>query len=774
MGNSDDKVETAALVISLVALIGTFLQVLQQYFASATGYSNCQKSLSGGWLHTLRRKFRPNELRFEVLYKAPVIFVCGPDNRRGPVPGEPLRFLTGSDESKWKAWIWTQTEQDEPEAKEEQGRILKTWKTWLKEKLRQVLRSKAVAWLWIRQGKEQANNQPQHHNNRVLTADNEEATWLKLLRQINGMEKDSTSWVNEYHKQTVNNHHGKKERDIADNIDEYAKDAGADSPTILPGPKQHTLVVALQPKHHSWDNMPAGVKKPYAITTMCHIVEIAAMLGIYWKEFDRSRDKYRAEGNGYMLTGSTVPDLGLCFTFQISGKARFRENRTIPVDGIKSLCFGYIPTIFQEDEDLRRLDAKDPDELQLGSMAEIAETMVQLGCNTSTANYFKTTDTVHQHLFAGKSTFYQSLWILSSPIFHSALRDHRDFFDLTKLIREFEAKVNDTKYAQASKQTRALKRLAGKVVRQLDRNDKDVNQRKDEIKESKKAGRERKTKPKTKQDPEEKAQVEAEVREPQVQRETTFSDMLSLQRLVSWMTMKEGVQGEGKKAEEGQQPKDQLPVISGYYLPLLNQLHDAIEECDDYLLSCDRGLVNMVIREHLQEIVKMINEPMTEQPGDINGKSTAAAMTEEKKDAKKPTALTFFEKLSEANPEDRQREFMGTYFEDVLKKVGSRAVLSYKRLNKGYVTGQKTATPPLTPDVTFHSSEPHRTLPFSPATQALDAQALEPTQEAVAQAIWCTLIFRMLCWLQLHDFDKKDKQSAKSELRGSRLPVFIS
>ena len=350
----------------------------------------------------------------------------------------------------------------------------------------------------------------------------------------------------------------------------------------------------------------------------------------------------------------------------------------------------------------------------------------------------------------------------------------RDFFDLTKLIREFEAKVNDSKYMQTSEQTFALKRLARKVVRQLDRNDEEVNQRKEDIKMSKRAGREHKTKLKTNPDAEEKAQVEAEVREPQVQREITgFSGWLSPERLFSWAT-KEDVQGEGKKPEGAHPQKDQLPVISGYYLPLLNQLHDAIENCDDYLLSRERGLVNLVIREHLQEVVKMINEPMTEQQDDNNAKLTTAATTEEKKDTKKPTAMTFFERLSEANPEDRQREFMGTYFEDVLKKVGSRAVLSYKRLNKGYVAGHTTATPPLTPSATFHTTGPNRTLSFSPATQALDTQALEPTQEATAQAIWCTLIFRMICWLQLHDFDKKDKQSAKSELRGSRLPVFIS
>jgi hypothetical protein len=43
-----------------------------------------------------------------------------------------------------------------------------------------------------------------------------------------------------------------------------------------------------------------------------------------------------------------------------------------------------------------------------------------------------------------------------------------------------------------------------------------------------------------------------------------------------------------------------------------------------------------------------------------------------------------------------------------------------------------------------------------------------------ANNIWCTLLFRMLCWLLLHDFHKKDVQISKSELLGSRLPVYMA
>ena len=39
--------------------------------------------------------------------------------------------------------------------------------------------------------------------------------------------------------------------------------------------------------------------------------------------------------------------------------------------------------------------------------------------------------------------------------------------------------------------------------------------------------------------------------------------------------------------------------------------------------------------------------------------------------------------------------------------------------------------------------------------------------------IWITLIFRMLCWLLIHDWDKKDVCRVPSDLKGSRMPVFI-
>jgi hypothetical protein len=342
-GGSDDNnvVNWVALVVSLVALLGTFAQVLQQYIASAAGYSNCGESVMGKWHESKKRRFRATELRFEVQFETPVIFVCPPTNDKGPIPGQKIHFVNGTDVSLRDTRSLSRVQEAEQQKKTLQER-------------------------------------------RVHTADNERASWVTLLSQLQSMEKESGEWQQKY----------------------YSMNPPQSRP--LPGFQDHTLAVAIQAKKRSWDTMPASVKKPYATTAICHLLEIAAMMGIYWKEFDRSRERYRAEGNGYFLTGTNVPELGLMFTFQIYGKTTFEQNRVIPVDEVKELCCGFVSTLFREDKkDTRRIDfpnedPKDLSFLRLGSTREIAETMVLIECNTDTANYFRSDDKKHTHLFPGR------------------------------------------------------------------------------------------------------------------------------------------------------------------------------------------------------------------------------------------------------------------------------------------------------------------------------------------------------------------------------------
>jgi hypothetical protein len=73
MGNID-PVALTALIISLVALVVTFAQLLQQYFATADGYRQCLPSVMGhDWGRKTRKRLRWRELRYETLYYVPSI-----------------------------------------------------------------------------------------------------------------------------------------------------------------------------------------------------------------------------------------------------------------------------------------------------------------------------------------------------------------------------------------------------------------------------------------------------------------------------------------------------------------------------------------------------------------------------------------------------------------------------------------------------------------------------------------------------------------------------
>jgi len=343
MSSSDQNqfvIALVALVISVVALFGTILQLLQQYFASAVGYSNVGQKVIGEWHKTKRRKFRLEELRFEVQFEAPVIFVCPPSHQRGPVKGAQVWHIDGTDTS-----------------------ITNTKTTQLSKDEHQLALDAAAA-------------------KNVHTADNEQATWVLLLQELQRMERDSSNWE----------------------MDQYKHNAPR---SLVSKFADHTLCAAVQAKKRTWDTMPSSINKPYATTTFCHIIEIAAMLGIYWKEFNRATDKYRAEGNGYVLTGSNNSDLGLLFSFQVSGKCQFESNRIVPCNEAKAFMFGIVPTIFKDVPDNRHLDfttedQTDLNDLYLGSINEVAETLVSFGCNTGASNTIRNDKKKHGHLFPCK------------------------------------------------------------------------------------------------------------------------------------------------------------------------------------------------------------------------------------------------------------------------------------------------------------------------------------------------------------------------------------
>ncbi|KAJ6440248.1 Complex 1 LYR protein [Purpureocillium lavendulum] len=167
----------------------------------------------------------------------------------------------------------------------------------------------------------------------------------------------------------------------------------------------HITRVAVQIRRRKWDPMPSIGKKPYAMTAISDLVQITGMLGMHWKVFDRSENKYWAEGNGYTLTGTTVPELGVMFTLQIIGRPEFRGNRIIPLDTVKPLYFGIVPTIYmgrhtrmEEPESMRR-EVRNLGAVRLGSRQEAAETLELIGCSRNICSLVTNEAKTIAHLF---------------------------------------------------------------------------------------------------------------------------------------------------------------------------------------------------------------------------------------------------------------------------------------------------------------------------------------------------------------------------------------
>lgn len=374
-----DIVSLVALIISIIALIGTILQLLQQYFSSAEGFSNCGEQVMGQWALYRARKFRWTELRFEVQFEVPVMFVCPATNEKGPLPGQPLWHVQGTPQSE----VDTRTPSDEAEKRSKEGQ-----------------RSSKKA------------------SETVHTADNERANWFILLQALHTMERNSMTW---------------QQSKLLEDKAALGPKAAVHLPESVASWENHTAVVALQPKRKSWDTMPSEVKKPYATTTICHMIEMAAMLGLHWREFDRSNHKYHAEGNGYLLTGQNMEDLGIMFHFQIYAANSFASHRVIPNDMIKMLAFGNVPTIYSPEPSeggKRFYDNEDPKAsgvLQFGSTEELVESLTNYSCNSKTSNYFRDDKMKHGHLFPGESAsipFHPGP--KTDPWPHSCFRDPRN------------------------------------------------------------------------------------------------------------------------------------------------------------------------------------------------------------------------------------------------------------------------------------------------------------------------------------------------------------
>lgn len=243
------------------------------------------------------------------------------------------------------------------------------------------------------------------------------------------------------------------------------------------------------------------------------------------------------------------------------------------------------------------------------------------------------------------------------------------------------------------------------------------------------------------------------------------------------------------------------PGPQDFSIPLLDALHSAILKCDDFLTAHElQELVTMVLREHFQEILRMANEGAQDSTPTGTGTATGASHPSAAAGKRPPS----FDDLISASPEERQEMFMEIYFTMVLPRVRLQAVEAFRRRKTTNYPPSRHGRDPAVSSTSSAVATPGETEGARPrlrGTQSngssdmlrpgLHAQASDSdgfgrhlrrpsvgddikTLVDQAHDIWCTLVFRMLCWLLLHDFHRKDVQISKSELLGSRLPVYIA
>ncbi|TLD15598.1 uncharacterized protein PgNI_02329 [Pyricularia grisea] len=694
-------VAIASLAIALVALLGTVLQVLQQYYASATGFSNCDERVMGKWSDSKRRVFRWKELRFEVQFETPVMFVCKASNKNGPIKEKPIDCIDGSEESQVKTKtdpLNSHIAAVRPPLGSRPSSLVKMSSLGFPNE--RVKTRKTGTWNLTRTNTNSSISAKAESAKRIHTADNEKATWVHLLTEFQRMEAESNNWL------------------IAEREWHARKNQLGRCPQ--PPFRDRELVVAVQAKPRSWDTMPSNIKKPYATSTMCHIVEISAMLGLHWKEFDRSKDKYRAEGNGYLLTGTQVPDLGIMFNFQIYGKHGFRDNRTVPSELVKVFSFGIVPTIYSQAKqmpvDFVTDEPEDLEYLLLGSLNEFAETVASFGCNTRTADILRDDKKKHGHLFP---IAFEIMGMLSKTPHVSGLPfrvvpnptvytwDKR-FFDLRRLLNEFHHLIHEEDLMPTGSST-----------------------------------------------------VSAHIRELRKYTSRVYQTLTS-----QWEEWK-------REKDTGSKPdRNEHHLTFGS----CDELQAAIQWCDGFLgMPHNRECVKVVLREHVQEVLRIVNDEekvaVSQQDADAEFKAKRASMHAHHGVGRTHSGVGVVQ-LSAASPEQRHHVFMEIYFGEVRPRVVERARLSltrtetyiHIRTDSTHEASSVSPTPP-TP----------RNMMESPLQQN-PAEMHDPRliSEIRSSEVWFTLVFRMLCWLRLHDFHKDDRQiSSKSELCGSRLPVYI-
>ncbi|KAF4467202.1 modin [Fusarium albosuccineum] len=630
-------ISVVALVVALVALAGTLAQVVQQYLATAVGYANCGEHVMGPWARHTQLKFRPWQPRFEVIFKAPVLFVT-PDRLPdiGIGPDQDIYYL----DSGWKA------------------------DNFFNRHLIRRLDSRQITQDSVRSAYS-AITQFILRSQSTVAPDVEpptfpySASWLALLKAL----------------QTVG----------PGSILEAERKIGAQ----LPHSQWKISWIAVQQAPYSLDLMPDGIKKPFALTTLGDLILMAAMLGTYWKEFNLRDDRYLADGNGYLLTGTNILHLGLMFTFQ-KYVAENPSRPLIPSVETTPYCFGFVPMFFgtrMVEHSRPRYSADflgDSKVMKLWSKEKIAETLRSLGCNKKTLECFHDDERNKEHLFP---IVFEVLGMLADTVHKVGLpcyrlpnptpyRWNKESFCLSSLMERFAEFIRSSDHP-AFKTGKTGQILASTSLLLNGKNT------------------------------------------------YTTPNQTSTAHLAV------------PKQDNNQEHQFGTP----YY---------ALKVCTEYLqIFASREIVLLIFRNHIDVVLDMLNKD------DGNEQHPFALL--------QPGCQSLLE--TPLPKRQREKHMMHLYVNEVAKQVVDRTVHNLE--SRGYQRPKGNVAKTVTEVSPNEESQ-------LAAEQTDETKVSSRDIEIEATEVWVVMMFRMMYWLWLHGFDRDDVQIPKSDLFGSKQPVYIS
>lgn len=276
-----DSIALTALIVSLVALVTTVGQLLQQYFATADGFRRCmfarrtsfhdwwnihlanpdtgQPSVMGLWARKTKLRWRWREFRFETTFVVPRI-------KYGPVHAGVGK---GAELSRGVCSMINT---------EESLRGSMTYPGWESLDARRYYDSDQLA------------------------------CWVPLLAQLHMQGGDALQYFPQ-------------------------KPGAVENDTMIP---------LVQFVDKTWDLMQPDIVRPLASSTVSDIAIMARRLGMVWKTFDPGSGSLRAEGNGHVFTSTMVRSLGTVLQYTYTARKNDGNCAYIPVQEADKLGFGLV------------------------------------------------------------------------------------------------------------------------------------------------------------------------------------------------------------------------------------------------------------------------------------------------------------------------------------------------------------------------------------------------------------------------------------------------